>query len=135
MHALIKVNEAENIMQANILPFYTPTSPRWGQQLKTFFFLKKVIMHIKKGKYVLNIMQVWPYAHPWQFGLDKKVRHSYCADKHFLIDSLCLWSELYPRWTKVLEKRDLYILWLTTSPCDKNLGERSKANGPFCCCF
>ena len=31
-------------------------------------------------------MQVWPYAYPWPFGLDKKVRHSNRADKHVLIE-------------------------------------------------
>ena len=24
-------------MQANILPFYTPSTPGWGQKVKTFF--------------------------------------------------------------------------------------------------
>ena len=37
-------NEAENTMQANILPVYTPTTPGCGQNL---FFLKKVMLHIK----------------------------------------------------------------------------------------
>ena len=27
-------------MQANILPFYTPSTTGWGQKVKTFFFLK-----------------------------------------------------------------------------------------------
>ena len=28
----------ENTVQANILPFYTPTIPVWGQKAKTFFW-------------------------------------------------------------------------------------------------
>ena len=44
----INRNEVENTMQANILPFYTPTTPRWGQNI---FLLKKVMFYIKfKGK-------------------------------------------------------------------------------------
>ena len=37
-------NEAENTMQANILPVYTPTTPGCGQNI---LFLKKVMLHIK----------------------------------------------------------------------------------------
>ena len=33
----INMNEAENTMQANILPFYTSTTPGWGQKVTTFF--------------------------------------------------------------------------------------------------
>ena len=49
MHVKLNENEAENTLQANSLPFYTPMTPRWGQKVNSFFFLKKV--HIKlKGK-------------------------------------------------------------------------------------
>ena len=44
-------NEAENTMQANIRPFYTPTTPGWGQ-------VKKCCIYQSKRKEVLNIMQV-----------------------------------------------------------------------------
>ena len=38
-------------MQANILLFDTPPTPRWDQKVKTIYFLKKVMMYIKlKGK-------------------------------------------------------------------------------------
>ena len=38
-------------MQANILPFYKPTTSRWGQKVKTIYFLKEVMLHIKlKGE-------------------------------------------------------------------------------------
>ena len=32
-------------MQANILPFYTPSAPGWGKKVKSFFL--KVMLHIK----------------------------------------------------------------------------------------
>ena len=48
LHVKLNGNIAENTMQANILPFYTPKTPRWGQYK---FFLKMVMLHIKlKGK-------------------------------------------------------------------------------------
>ena len=34
-------------MQANFLPFYTSMTTGWGQKVKTIFFLKKVMLHIK----------------------------------------------------------------------------------------
>ena len=37
LHVELNRNEAENTMHVNILPFYTPTAPRWGQKVKTFF--------------------------------------------------------------------------------------------------
>ena len=36
LHVEFKENEAENTMQANILPLYTPTAPRWGQKVNFF---------------------------------------------------------------------------------------------------
>ena len=41
----INGSEAKNTMQANILPFYTPTA--LDQKVKTIVFLKKVMLHIK----------------------------------------------------------------------------------------
>ena len=41
----ITMNEAYNTMHANVLPFYTPFTPVWGQKVKTFF-LRKVVLHI-----------------------------------------------------------------------------------------
>ena len=43
----IKGNEAENTLQANILPFCTLTTPDGVKRSKQFFFLKKVMLHIK----------------------------------------------------------------------------------------
>ena len=45
LHVELNVNEAENTMQANILPFYTPTAPRWVQKVK--LFQNMVMLHIK----------------------------------------------------------------------------------------
>ena len=47
-------NEAENAMQASIMPYYTPTTPRWGQKVKTFFWRSCCI----KGKEVKSIRQI-----------------------------------------------------------------------------
>ena len=41
LHVKLNGKEAENTMQANILPFYTPTTPRWGQKLSTIFFWRR----------------------------------------------------------------------------------------------
>ena len=41
----INGNEVSNTIHANVLPFYTTTSPGWGQKVKTFFV--KVMLHIK----------------------------------------------------------------------------------------
>ena len=43
-------NETENTMQANILPFYTPTFPRWGQKVKTFSSEVGHVAYQIKGK-------------------------------------------------------------------------------------
>ena len=40
----ISWNEANIIMHANVLPFYTPLAPVWGQKVKKN--LKKVMVHI-----------------------------------------------------------------------------------------
>ena len=37
-HVKLIGNEAENTLQANVLPFYTPSAPRWGNKVKTFLF-------------------------------------------------------------------------------------------------
>ena len=79
-------------------------------------------------------MQVWANAHPWPFGLNKKVKHSNCADKHILIEL----SELILFDTQDelrCWRNEIYILWLTSSPCDNNSGERYRAHGPSCCCY
>ena len=44
LHVELNRNEAENAMQANILPFYTPTFMAKGQNN---IFLKLVMLHIK----------------------------------------------------------------------------------------
>ena len=63
-------------MQADILPFYTPSTPGWGQKGQNIFVLKKVELHIKlKGKQCKY--NVWPYAHPWPLELGN------CADRSF----------------------------------------------------
>ena len=38
LHFQLDGNEAENTMQASILPFYTPMAPRWGQRVKKNLF-------------------------------------------------------------------------------------------------
>ena len=53
LHIELSRNEAENTLQANILPFYTPMTPRWVKRSKHFIFFKYmyVMSHIKlKGK-------------------------------------------------------------------------------------
>ena len=45
LHNQINYNETYNTMHTNVLPFYTPLTPVWGQKLK-HFFLKKVMVHI-----------------------------------------------------------------------------------------
>ena len=35
-------------MQANSVPFYTRSSPGWGQKVKTFFFLNIIMLHFNK---------------------------------------------------------------------------------------
>ena len=71
----INGNEAENIMQANILPFYTPRPPDGVDRSKQI--LKKVIMHIKlKTKMCRTLCKFDFYnAHPCPFGFGKQVRH------------------------------------------------------------
>ena len=41
-------------MHANVLPFYTPLTPAWGQYVKTFFFSEEVYgaHHIMQLKYL-----------------------------------------------------------------------------------
>ena len=54
-------------MQAYMLSLYTPSSPRMGSKVKTFFSLKVVLLHIK-----LKVMEhrasrkdiSCPYTHP-----------------------------------------------------------------------
>ena len=69
----INLNEAENTLQVNILLFYIPMVPGWDQ--KGNIFLKKVMLHYKlKERSVVGTLckrNVYPYAHPWPFGLGK----------------------------------------------------------------
>ena len=58
----INWNEAENTMQANILHYYTPTTPRLCQKVKTIYFWRSCCIREKEVK---SIWQVWPYARPW----------------------------------------------------------------------
>ena len=44
-------------MQANILPFYTPSTPGWGQKVKTIFSEEGHVAYQITKKEV-NIMQV-----------------------------------------------------------------------------
>ena len=37
LHVKLNGNEAENTMQINSHPFYTPMAPRWCKKVKTFF--------------------------------------------------------------------------------------------------
>ena len=37
LHNQINYNETYNTMHTNVLPFYTPLTPVWGQKVKTFF--------------------------------------------------------------------------------------------------
>ena len=47
----INGNDAENTMQANILPFYIPTTPGLGQKVKIVVVFLKAMLHIKlKGE-------------------------------------------------------------------------------------
>ena len=41
-HNQIYKNEAYNTMHANVLPFYTPLTPVWGQKVKIFCFWRRV---------------------------------------------------------------------------------------------
>ena len=68
LHNQINKNEAHNTVPANVLPFYIPLTPVWGQKVKTFFL--KVMVHI-----TLCNSNVCHYVHTWPFGLGKKVRH------------------------------------------------------------
>ena len=67
-------------MQANILPFYTPSTPGWGQKVK-LFFLKKFMLHIKlKGKSVEHwASKMFDLLHTLDLlGWVEKVRHDKC---------------------------------------------------------
>ena len=73
---------------------------------------------------------------PGHFGLGKKAIHWSCADKYILIEH----SDLLFFDYGLSDIQDglrclrnwIYILWLTSSPCDKNPGERFRAPGPSC---
>ena len=43
----IKAYDAGSNIVANILPTDTPLTPGWGQNVKLYFFLKVVMLHIK----------------------------------------------------------------------------------------
>ena len=58
-------------MQAHILSLHTPSNPRWGQKVKTFFVLKLVMSHIKlKGvEHRVPCKHTFcPYTHPQPLG-------------------------------------------------------------------
>ena len=85
-------------------------------------------------------MQVWPNAHPCHFWLSKIVRHWNCANKYILIELNELVVFVYglrdtqdKLWCL---RNEIYILlWLTSSPCDKNSGERFRAHVSSCFVF
>ena len=132
----INGNEAENIVLANSLPFNTPTTPRWGQKVKIIYFLKKVMLHIKlKGKDCRTLCNFYLMHTPDRLGLVKRSDNE-IMQKVYLIELSELVVFSYDQsdikgglrcW-----RNQIYILWLTSSPYDKNSGERSRAHGPSC---
>ena len=107
--------------------------PRWGQKN-----LKKVMLHIKLKEKQCRTLCKFDLMHtPDLLGCVKRSDIEIVQILKYILIEL---SELIFFGYDLSDTQDgptfwrngIYILWLTSPPCDKVSGERSKAHGPSC---
>ena len=131
LHVKLNGNEEENTMQANILPFYTPTNPRLAQKVKSFFLEVDHAAYKIKGNTCRTLFKCDLLYTPDIYGWVK------WSDMKIVQISL---FELVVTDYGLSDTQDglrcsrngIYILWLIFSPYEKNSGERFRAHGPSC---